>query len=234
MGIVKGLKAINQHFEAEEAKFSKSDDDAPKTRWLVIKDKQAFKIAFLQEMDVDSDLYSTKNDVGFVATEHKSPANFRIKALCTADEGNCYGCEQHEKDYKAKWGQKSQLYINVLVDEGKGEEPYVAVLSQGNGDKSITKSFLEYAGLVGKVTDKWFQLKRTGSGQKDTSYLLTPLNDHGLNVESYTLFDLDKVVYHVPYEEQEKFYNRDGAAQSVENAPRESEPPTVDSVNSEW
>lgn len=231
MGIVRGLKNIEKHFEDEEAKFSGSGD-GPKTRFVKILDKQAFKIAFLQEMDPDSDRFSLKNDVGFVATEHKNPANFRVKALCTADEGACYGCEQHEKDYKAKWGQKSQLYINVLVDEGKGEEPYVAVLSQGNGDKSITPSFLEYAGLVGRVTDKWFQLKRTGSGQKDTAYLLTPLNDHGLDVETYELFDLEKVVRQVPYEEQAAFYARGGEVQDevTKSAPAEAAAPS----HSEW
>lgn len=234
MGIVKGLKAINQHIEAEEARFSgKSDGDAPKTEWFKILDKQAFKIAFLQEMDADSENYSLKNDLGFIATEHASPANFKVKAVCTADEGACYGCEQHQKDYKAKWGQKSRLYINVLVDNGK-DAPFVAVLSQGNGPKSVTPALLEFAGEFGTITDKWYKIKRTGAGQTDTSYLLTPLGPNGLDVESYELYDLEKVVRQVPYEDQAAFYNRDASDAGVENTPRETAAPTTDSVNSEW
>lgn len=234
MGIVRGLKAINKHVEDEEAKFSgNGGGDATKTKWFSIKDKQSFKIAFLQEMDEDAKNFSLKNDIGFIATEHASPANFQVKALCTKDDDSddCYGCEQHQKDYKAKWGQKSRLYINVLVDNGK-DEPFVAVLSQGNGPKSITPALLEFAGLFETITDKWFQIKRTGSGQTDTSYLLTPLNEHGLNVEGYELFDLKKVTRNVPYEEQEVFYNR--GVERVQDAPAAEEKPTQDARASEW
>lgn len=184
-------------------------------------------------MDSDSENYSLKNDLGFIATEHASPANFQVKAVCTSDEGACYGCEQHAKDYKAKWGQKSRLYINVLVDNGK-DEPFVAVLSQGNGPKSVTPALLEFAGEFGTITDKWYKIKRTGSGQTDTSYLLTPLSANGLDVEGYELYDLEKVVRQVPYEEQAAFYNRGNDEESVSSAPRESAPATVDTVNSEW
>ena len=89
MGIVKGLKAINAHIEAEDAKFSGGGSDAPKTVWFKIKDKQAVKVTFLQELDANSPKYSLKNDLGFVATEHVHPDNYRIKAVCTADEGAC-------------------------------------------------------------------------------------------------------------------------------------------------
>jgi hypothetical protein len=238
MGIVKGLKAINKHVEAEEAKFSGGGtSDAPKTKWFSLKDKQAVKVLFLQELDEDSENFSLKNDIGFLATEHQNPDNFKLKAVCSADEGQCYGCEMHDlKGWKAGWKQKTRLYINVLVDDGVNE-PYVAVLSQGNGPKSITPALLEYAGLVGTITDKWYRIKRDGSGQTDTSYLLMPLAPSDKNVEDYELFDLEKVVRQVPYEEQAAHYTR-GISEEVAAAnPRESvgaAAPTNDSVNSEW
>ena len=226
-GVKRGLKAIQEHVDAEEAKFAGSD--GPSTKWFKIADKQAVKVVFLQELDPDSENYSQKNDLGFLAVEHVNPKNWRRKALCTADDGACYGCEQHRKDWKAGWKQKTRLYINVLVDDGK-EEPYVAVLSQGNGPKSITPSLIEQAGLLGSISDKYFQIKRTGSGATDTLYLLTPLNAHDVKVEDYELFDLEKALRAVPYAEQEAHY-LDG---QEESAPAEAATPTVDSVNAEW
>jgi len=240
MGIVKGLKAINAHIEAEDAKFSGGGSDAPKTVWFKIKDKQAVKVTFLQELDANSPKYSLKNDLGFVATEHVHPDNYRIKAVCTADEGACYGCEMNDKlGWKSGWKQKSRLYINVLVDDGINE-PYVAVLSQGNGPKSITPLLLEYAGLKGSISDTWFRIKRDGAGQTDTSYMMMALDSNDVNVEKYDLFDLEKVVRQVPYEEQAVFYGRGDAEDTQDSnsgfdtfAKRESKP-TQDSVNSDW
>lgn len=203
IGIVRGLKNINSHIEAEEAKFSGSGD---KAKWFKLADKQSVKVVFLQELDEDSPNYSAKNGLGFIAVEHQSPANFRRKALCTIDdEGACWACEEHSKDWKKGWKQKSRLYINALVDDGI-VDPYVVVLSQGNGPKSITPSLIEQAGEIGTITDKYFKVKRSGAGQTDTSYLLTPLGAHDLNVEDYELFDLDSVVRQVPYAEQEAHY----------------------------
>ena len=204
MGIVRGLKNINAHVDAEEAKFNGSGDSTP-TKWFKLADKQAVKVLFLQELDPDSPNYSQKNDLGFLAVEHVNPKNWRRKAVCTIDEeGACYGCEQHRKDWKAGWKQKTRLYINVLVDDGQND-PYVAVLSQGNGPKSITPTLIEYAG-DGSITDKWFKIKRTGAGATDTSYMLLPGAASSENVEDYELFDLEKVLRQIPYAEQEAHY----------------------------
>lgn len=204
MGIVRGLKAINKHIDAEEAKFAGSD--GPKTKWFKIADKQSVKVVFLQELDPDSPNFSQKNDLGFLAVEHQNPKNFHRKAVCTLDdESVCWACEQHQKDWKAGWKQKTRLYINVLVDDGQNE-PYVAVLSQGNGPKSITPTLIEYAGDDGTISDKYFTIKRTGAGQTDTSYTLRAGKAHTLDVESYELFDLNSVLRQLPYAEQEAHY----------------------------
>lgn len=220
MGIVRGLKGINAHLDAEEAKFSGSGDSTP-TKWFKLNDKQAVKVLFLQELDPDSPNFSEKNDLGFLAVEHVNPENWRRKAVCSIDdEGACYGCEQHSKDWKAGWKQKTRLYINVLVDNGT-DEPYVAVLSQGNGPKSITPSLIEQAGEMGTITDKWFKVKRSGAGAMDTSYLLTPLGAHDKNVEDFELFDLEKALRQVPYAQQEAHYfgGTENAAEAEAKAP---------------
>src|SRR5690606_30515927 len=87
------------------------------------------------------------------------------------------------------------------------DEPYVAVLSQGNGPKSITPSLIEQAGEIGTISDKWFKIKRTGAGATDTSYLLTPLGQHDLNVEDYDLFDLESALRQIPYDKQAAHYH---------------------------
>ncbi len=205
MGIVKGLSAINKHVEAEDAKFNGSGDSNPIT-WFKLTDKQSVKVVFLQELDPNSTNFSQKNDLGFLAVEHVNPENWRKKAVCTKDEeGVCYGCEQHAKDWKAGWKQKTRLYINVLVIDGD-KEPFVAVLSQGNGPKSITPTLIEYAGDDETITDKFFSVKRSGAGATDTSYTLRAGKEHGLDVESYELFDLEKALRQIPYERQEAHY----------------------------
>lgn len=233
MGIVKGLKRINEHVAHEEAKYNGSGENA--TKWFKLADKQSVKVVFLQELDPDSENFSAKNDLGFLAVEHVNPKNWRRKAVCSADVGPCYGCEQHGKNWKAGWKQKTRLYINVLVDDGTNE-PYVAVLSQGNGPKSITPTLIEYAGEDGTITDKWFKIKRSGAGATDTSYLLMPSQAHKLNVEDYELFDLEKVLHQIPYEQQEAHY-LDGQEQDAEEAAETARAHVTAgsaSVDSEW
>jgi hypothetical protein len=226
MGIVKGLKAINSHVEAEEAKYSGSGDSTS-AKWFKLGDKQSAKVVFLQELDSDSPNYSEKNDLGFLAVEHVNPKNWKRKAVCTLDEeGACYGCEQHKKDWKAGWKQKTRLYINVLVDDGSKDEdgnpaPYVAVLSQGNGPKSITPTLIEYAGDDGAISDRWFTIKRTGAGATDTSYTLRAGKEHDVKVEDYELFDLETVLRQIPYDQQEAHYLDGQEAAATEEAPKE-------------
>lgn len=233
MGIVRGLKNINKHVEAEEARFNKSDGDKVKAKWFYLKDGEAAKVIFLQEMDDESENYSEKNGLGFLAVEHNAPHNFRRKAICTIeDEGACFACEEHRKDYKAGWKQKTKLYINVLVDDGVNE-PYVAILSQGNGPKSVTPSVIEQATEIGTITDKWFKIKRKGAGQTDTSYLLTPLGKHDKNVEDYEVFDLDEAVRTVPYDKQQAHYF-EGEAPAPEAAAAAAGRKSATTDDDEW
>ena len=215
MGLVRGLKAMNQTLD----KPASNSSDGPRGRWLKLDDGQSVKIRFLQELDPDSPNYNKDAGAGFIAVEHTNPRDYRRKALCSIDDqGRCFGCEEHRKDYKAGWKGKSRLYINVLVDDGK-EDPYVAILSQGSGPKSATPEIIQYAGETGSITDTMWRLKRTGE-KTETSYSIIPLpTKDEIDAGDYELFDLEKIaVRDVPYADQESFYlgiSSEGSGESV-------------------
>jgi hypothetical protein len=203
MGIVKGLAGINKQLDN-----GGGSGDRVKAKFFKLLDGKSVKVRFLQEFDMDSPHYNAEAGLGFLAIEHQAPGNFQRRALCTVeDEGRCYGCEQYaagNKDFR----QKSKLYVNVLVTQPDGTQE-VQVLSQGNGPKSVTPALLDAAGEFGSGTNRQFKISRKGAGQTDTSYTLTPLDkdDEPYDVLQHEMFDLEKVVYEKPYEEQAAYYN---------------------------
>jgi hypothetical protein len=208
MGIVKGLKDLNKALD----KPTYNEGDGSKARWVKLEDGESVKVRFLQELDPDSPNYNEKLGLGFIAVEHTNPKEYRRKALCSMDDqGKCYGCEQHRKDYKAGWKGRSRLYINVLVDDGK-EEPYVAILSQGSSGKTVTPTLIEYAGEMGSITNLMWRIKRTGT-KTDTSYTIIPLGKDETPFDSseLELYKLeDSAVRDLPYTDQEAFFNGEG------------------------
>jgi hypothetical protein len=204
MGIVKGLKGLNQVMDKPQS----SGGDGTKARWVKLEDAESVKVRFLQELDPDSPTYNEKLGLGFIAVEHTNPKDYRRKALSTMDDqGKCYGCEQHRKDYKAGWKGRSRLYINVLIDDGK-EDPYVGILSQGSSGKTITPTLIEYAGEMGSITNLMWRIKRTGT-KTDTSYTIIPLakDETPFDGSSLELYQLeDTAVRDMPYTEQEAFF----------------------------
>jgi hypothetical protein len=204
MGIVTGLKAMNEQMEQKS-----HSGDTQKGRWLQLKDGQSLKIRFMQEIDPDSKNYIEKAGLAFIAVEHTNPKDYKRKALCTIeDQGRCYGCEMHRRDPKAGWKGRSRFYANVLVDDGS-EEPYVAIFSQGAGPKSATPEIINYAGETGSISNLTWKLKRTGTAT-DTNYSIIPLptaDVAAIDFDKYELFDLQKTaVRDVQYDEQEAFY----------------------------
>jgi hypothetical protein len=207
MGIVKGLKGLNAVMDRPS-----SSSEGSKARWVKLEDGESVKIRFLQELDPDSPTYNEKLGLGFIAVEHTNPKDYRRKGLCSMDDqGKCYGCEQHRKDYKAGWKGRSRLYINVLVDDGK-EEPYVAILSQGSSGKTVTPTLIEYAGEMGSITNLMWRIKRTGT-KTDTSYTIIPLakDEAAFDASSLEMYKLEETaVRDLPYTEQEAFFNGEG------------------------
>jgi hypothetical protein len=204
LGIVTGLKNLNDVIDRPAHESS----EGSKATWVKIEDGESVKVRFLQELDPDSPTYNEKNGLGFIAIEHTNPSDYRRKALCSMDDqGKCYGCEQHRKDYKAGWKGKPRLYINVLVDNGK-DDPTVAVLSQGISGKTITPTLNEYAKEMGSITNLMWRIKRTGL-KTDTSYTIIPLqkDDSEFDSSALELHDLlVTAVRDLPYVEQEAFF----------------------------
>lgn len=215
MGIVKGLKGLTEVMDKPQ-----SSGDGNKARWVKLEDGESVKVRFLQELDPDSPTYNDKLGLGFIAVEHTNPKDYRRKALCSIqDQGKCWGCEQHRKDYKAGWKGRSRLYINVLVDNGK-DEPFVAILSQGSSGKTVTPTLIEYAGEMGSITNLMWRLKRSGT-KTDTSYTIIPLakDETQFDTTSLELYKLEETaVRDLPYTEQEAFFNGEGGSAEGDSA----------------
>ncbi len=204
MAIVRGLKNMNKALD----KPASSKSDGPKAKWVKLEDGESVKVRFLQELDPDSPHYSESDGLGFIAVEHTNPKDYRRKALCTIeDQGRCWGCEQHRKDFKAGWKGRSRLYINVLIEDGKND-PYVGILSQGSSNKSVTPTLIEYAGEMGSISNLIWRMKRTGT-KTDTGYTIIPLqkDETQFDTTGLELFPLEETaVREVKYEEQEQFF----------------------------
>jgi hypothetical protein len=112
----------------------------------------------------------------------------------------------HRKDPKAGWKARLRFYCNVLVDDGT-EEPYVAVWSQGISKQSAFNTLREYALETGSISNLEWKIKRNGQGT-ETNYTLIPMkpDSEPFNWDGIEPFNLDTVVRHVPYAEQEAFY----------------------------
>ncbi len=226
MGIIQGLAGLQKAAEPRE-----SSGSGEKAVWLKVKDGEQVQIYFLQELDSSSPRYSEKNGLGLAAVEHALPANFMVKALCSmSDEDACYGCEQYRKDYadesvpkdkKGRWRGKQRLYINVLVKPKNGDEPYVAIMSQGFGDKGAATAIINAAVENGIITDRAWTLTRKGEG-RDTAWSITPSfkEDASFKPEDYEVYDLRKVATRdVPYAEQAEFF-AEASSDSVEDRPK--------------
>jgi len=201
MSLITGLKALNDYID------NQSSNDGGGARWLKLKDGQIAKIWFLQELDKDSFNYNEKYGTAVLAVEHSAGPDYMKKAQCTyGSEGRCFACEMNQKEPKTGWNSRGRLYVNVLVDDEK-DGPYVAVLSQGISNKSITPTLVMFAGDAGSITDTAFRIRRTGEKLK-TSYAITSIpRSEGVDASQYELFDLDKIVpKYVPYDEQEAYY----------------------------
>lgn len=236
MGIYEGLASIKAKQEADEARRAAAE--ASNINWLKIDDKETVRVWFLQELDKAATGYVEENGLGMLATEHTNPDNFRRRAVCSIDdEGRCVGCERHAADRKAGWYAKSRLYINVLVERKNGDRE-VAVMSQANGSKSvIAPMVIEYAIDKGTITDRWWKIKRTGTGNK-TQYTPMP-GDPSTDIDpadySDEVFDVHKAVREVPYEEQFDHYFKTDDEDSGPKPPSSDEgSKSSGSLDEEW
>jgi hypothetical protein len=202
MSITRGLKDIGALVDKP-----KYESTGEKIRWVKLADGQSAKIRFMEELDQDSANYSPSRGLSIVVKEHTNPKDFKRKALDTTDtEGRDWAEEMHRKDPKAGWKARLRFYCNVIVDDGT-EPPYVAVWSQGISKQSAFNNLREYALDTGSISNLEWKLKRNGQGT-ETNYTLLPSKPDAepFDWTGFEPFNLDKVVRHVPYAEQEAFY----------------------------
>jgi hypothetical protein len=202
MSITRGLKDIGALVDKP-----KYESTGEKVRWVKLADGQSAKIRFIEELDTDSANYNAARGLAVVVKEHTNPKDYKRKALDTMEsEGRDWAEEMHRKDPKAGWKARLRFYCNVLVDDGL-EPPYVAVWSQGISKQSAFNTLREYALETGSISNLEWKIKRNGQGT-ETNYTLLPTkpDSEPFNWEGVEPFNLDKVVRHVPYAEQEAFY----------------------------
>lgn len=202
MSIIRGLKDINAIVDKP-----KYENTGEKIRWVKLADGQSAKIRFMEELDDESANFSPSRGLSIVVKEHTNPKDFKRKALDTTDsEGRDWAEEMNRKDPKAGWRARLRFYCNVIVDDGT-EPPYVAVWSQGISKQSAFNNLREYALDTGSISNLEWKLKRNGQGT-ETSYTLLPSkpDSEPFKWDGHEPFNLDKVVRHVPYAEQEAFY----------------------------
>jgi hypothetical protein len=204
MSIVKGLANINALLDSKP----KSDPSmGPKVRWVKLADGQSAKIRFIEELDEESSGFDPGRGLAVVVKEHTNPKDYKRKALDTMDsEGRDWAEEMNRKDPKAGWRARYRFYCNVIIDDGL-EPPYVAVWSQGISKQSSFDTIREYALETGSISTLQWKLKRNGQGI-ETNYTLIPTapDTEPFKWDGIEPFNLDKVVRHVPYAEQEAFY----------------------------
>ena len=202
MSEIRGLKDINAILDKP-----KNESSGSKIRWVKLADGQSAKVRFMEELDEDSASYSPSRGLAIVVKEHTNPKDFKRKALDTMEaEGRDWAEEMNRKDPKAGWRAKLRFYCNLIVDDGL-EPPYVAVWSQGVSKQSAFNNLREYALDTGSISNLEWKLKRNGQGT-ETNYTLLPSkpDTEPFDWTGFEPFNLDKVVRHVPYAEQEAFY----------------------------
>jgi hypothetical protein len=217
--IVTGLAGIRKFKEEQDAK--REAMNRPKAEWFSWpKGVSTATVRFLQELDADATNYDSEMGLGIIAVEHQAPGpeGFKRRGLCTKDsEGECYACERHaarvEED-KGGWRQRTNLYINALVDFGNGEKK-VLVISR-NFNASFTQALIEEAIDEQSIVDANFKITKTGEGTT-TQWLLKRLKSEPFSTDGVEVFDLNETaVRKIDYDKQPEYY---GAVYQNSDAP---------------
>lgn len=232
--VIKGLASIKANQEKQREKAEAAN--RPKADWMKWpKGVNVATVRFLQELDPEMDNYREDRGVGIIATEHQAPGpeGFKRRALCTAEDGDCYACERHKQNYKEGWKQRQNLYINALVDFGDGEKK-VLILSR-NANSTFTQALIEEAVDEGSITDANYRVTKTGEGTT-TQWILKRLKGDPMDDSEVEVFDLDETaIRSVEYEKQPEYY---GAVYQEDNAPVATSKPSGNSGGSvaddEW
>lgn len=173
-------------------------------KFLILKDKDAFRIRFLQELAEDGTHYSDKRKTAEVVNVHKSPLDFKKKVVCTAADGECWACEQVVTDNS--WRPQAHLLVNVAVRDDNGNWE-VRLLDQGFNQRHIGDTLVEYALEYKTIMEHDFKIQRAGSKMHDTNYTIIPvgISEEPESLGDVELFDLSTVFRSLPSAEQEEY-----------------------------
>lgn len=226
MSVRKGLKEIEQQIKERQG--------GARATWLKLNDKETVKLRFISELDADSPAYSEERGLAIVVSEHTHPKEFKRKAVCTREEGQCVGCESALAYPKTGWASKMKMYANVWVIPKK-EDPYLAIFSVSINAKSTVWAMLKSVyDDQGAISDKTWTYGRTGKNFNDTVYTLVPgaSDKEPFDYGDTEFYDLEKVaIREIPYEEQHDFYFKEFGTNETQEAGEDA--PAGD-LTTEW
>jgi hypothetical protein len=202
MSVGKGLAGIRK--AKEEAALRREQMSQAKVEWFTLKGRpNGARIKFLQELDEVGLNYLPDRGTFITVLEHQAPGKegWKARAMCTnEEEGRCFACERHSENPGEGWKAKTNMYINILDEDG-----VVKVLSR-NVNNSFVDTLVEWFDSTGTITDSTFKLKETGEGFNRT-WTMTPAQPLDANVGE--LYELEKVVVRkIPYSDQRDYYMR--------------------------
>lgn len=215
MGTFSGLSAFSDALAPYESR--------PKAKWFTLENGQSVKVRFVSEIDPDSRFYNEDRGLVLLATEHVSPNNYKIKALCTREtEGRCWACEEAARNPRTGWGVKRRAYFNVIVDDGK-TDPYVAIWQLSVGPRSTNAKVLQtYASTSGGISGNPWTVTRSGTG-KDTNYIMMPGIEDADTFDwgTFAPYDLEEyAVRSVSYADQQSHFSEESV--NSFSAPKQS------------
>lgn len=203
--VITGLAGLKAFQQAEKEKAAARE--RPKADWFSWpKNVDTVKVRFLNDWSEDAEAFKT-NGSPLLAVEHQAPGNdgFKRRALCTAEEGSCYACERHALDYKEGWKQRTNFYINALVQFPGEAEPKVLVMSR-NANSTFVTDLIQELEDEGDISGANYRVKVSGE-KTTTKWSLKRLAEDPLDVTSAEAFDLNETALReIPYEKQADYF----------------------------
>jgi hypothetical protein len=219
---VTGLKKIKALREAEAKR--REARERPKAEWYRLpkgKEKEGSTLKFLQEIDDESPNYNPDRGLAIVVVEHQAPGpkGYQARGLCTIEvEGRCRACERNQSEEEfGQWRQRTNLYVNVL----DGADNTVKILST-NFYGAFANALIDFAEMNDSITDTHFKVAKPGARTEPWS--LTENKKASLDESGVELWDLERcAVRHIPYDEQDAYYNRVAEVQVKQESDEEEE-----------
>lgn len=227
--VITGLAGLKAFQQAEKEKAAARE--RPKADWFSWPKKvDTVKVRFLNDWAEDSEAFA-KNGSPLLAVEHQAPGpdGFKRRALCTVEDGSCYACERHSANYQEGWKQRTNFYINALVQFPDGTEK-VLVMSR-NANSTFVTDLIQELEDEGDISTANYRVKVTGE-KTTTKWSLKRLTDEPLDVSAAEAFDLNETALReIPYEKQADYYGAvyQGSGEAPASAPSASGP-----ADAEW